>query len=214
MQTLDDGQVRSVTSRITFSLGFAFLMLSFAAVAIPTFFLPGGYFLYGPLLVISLLSVVLIAQIRRAHTSITELTLVNSWKTIAVSAALLLSVLGFVPLASIAYDFYVQEQLRAFQLSRIQDIPNDKDFLKSALALHELMLGPGGVRHLRGNSVAVPKEIGQFRPYSVNASEQCLTLQLSQNNDRMLIIYSPESTLPRLHGKKIANNVHYWDRRP
>ncbi len=207
-----DEQVGSVTSRATFTLRFAFLTLSLAALAVPTFLLSGGYLLYGPLLVIFLLSVVLIAQIRQVRASRMEWTLKNAWKPLAVFVALLLSTIGFAPLSSIAYDFYTQEQLRALQLNQIEDIPKDKDFLQTALALHQLMLGPGGERHLRGNSELVPQKIGRLFPVSVNASEEYLTLQLSRNYDRMLIIYSPESTLPRVHGKKIANNVHYWDR--
>ncbi len=213
MQTMRYEQERPVKSRATFTLKFAFVLLSFAALAVSTFFLPGGYILYGPLLIIFLLSVLLISQIQQARASLREWTLRTAWKPIAVFVALLLSIIGFVPLSSVAYDFYAQEQLRSLQLSRIEDIAKDQDFLQTALVLHQLMLGPGGERHLRGNSELVPNAIGRLFPISVHASEDCLTLQLSRNHDRMLVIYSPESTLPRVHGKKIANNVHYWDRR-
>ena len=213
MQLMSDEKVRPVKMRVTFSLRFAFLMMSFAAFAIPAFSLPGGYFLYGPLLVIFVLSVALIAQIRRTHASHAEWTLKSAWKPVAVSITLLLFIICFASLSGIAYEFYTQEQLRAKQLNRIEDIANDPDFVQTALALHKLMLASDGGRHLRGNSELVPKEIGRLYPITVNASQECLTLQLSQSFDRMLIIYSPDSALPRVHGKKIVDNVHYWDRR-
>ncbi len=144
MRKLTDEKVGPDTSRATFSLGFAFLMMSLAGLAVPSFFLQGGYLLYGPLLVIFVLSVALIAQIRQVQTSLKDWTLNNAWKPIAVSVALLLAIIGFAPLSDIAYDLYAQEQLRALQLERIQDIPKDKNFLDAALALHQQMLGPAG----------------------------------------------------------------------
>lgn len=184
--------------------------MTVAAMAVPVFFYPGAYHLYGPALVIFILLVAIASQIRQAPSRFSDWNFKNAWKPITLLLALTFFLAGFVALFDIAHENYREQTFASDQFNRVVRISDHKGFRQVALDFHSVLLNRKEGPTLKGDSKLVPEEIRRLNPIRITAADDCLCLQMTKKNDAMVIIYPPDSKLPRIHGTKIADDLFYW----
>lgn len=201
------------TTRPRFSIRTALAATYCFAIVFASAWIPGGYFVFAPLGVVSLLGVIVLRLTIHWGRSSDKFALRRQWRLLGAATCLIISVAAYFPFLGIAVASFREHQRAAVQRDRIVRLRNPEQVRDAAVALHaKLSALPLHDRMLEGDSMKVPDAIAKLHPLTVEARESHLFIKMSQNRGGFFGVLAYPDPVDVQHGDtEIIDRLWYWE---